>query len=120
MYSGERKILCRPQGLILSADGAAGIQVGDVEDVALPLYQGAMIHQYDFCAAAYRKIEGKRGFKWEPIDWGAKVCEPQYLMGRPDYLRAEGVFDEAKVVVRDISASTNERTLISACAPQRP
>ena len=63
-YSGPKNILQRRNGLILSADGAAAVRMDEVEDVALPLYQGAMIHQFDFCAAAYRRIEGKRGFKW--------------------------------------------------------
>jgi len=53
--------------LILSADGAAALQLEEVKEVALPLYQGAMFNQFDFCASAYRKIEGKRGFKWVPL-----------------------------------------------------
>ena len=58
------------------------IRLEEIEDVALPLYQGAMIHQFDFCASAYRRIEGKRGFKWDADSIGAtKRFEPQYLMG---------------------------------------
>jgi hypothetical protein len=119
-YVGPKNILQRPQDLILSADGTAVVLVEEVESVALPLYQGAMIQQFDFCAAAYRKIEGKRGFKWVPIEWYDKRIEPQYLMARKDYSEAENVFLAPKLVLRDISASTNERTVITSCIPSRP
>ena len=75
-YDGPKSILQRPTGLILSADGAAAVQLDDVEDVALPLYQGVMIHQFDFCASAYRRIEGKRGFKWVPFPGMTSVSSP--------------------------------------------
>ena len=119
-YAGPKNILQRPTDLILSADGAAAVPLEDVEDVAVPLYQGAMVHQFDFCAAAYRRIEGKRGFKWVPIAWDDKRIEPQYLMARQDYSSAENVFLAPKLVIRDISASTNERTVITSCIPSRP
>ena len=109
-YSGQNSILNRPKSLILSADGAAGVQLGEAEDVALPLYQGGMMNQFDFCASAYRKVEGKRGFKWVPLSWDDKQLEPQYLMGRGDYVLAEGTVRPVKIVFRSISASTNART----------
>ena len=119
-YSGPQNILHRPKGLILSADGQAAIPVDDVEDVALPLYQGAMIYHFDFCAAAYRQIEGKRGFKWIPMSWDAKQVQPQYLMGRDDYRQEGNLPGFSKPVIRDIASSTNERTLVSAVVPGRP
>ena len=113
-YSGEQNILKRPRDLILSADGTSEIKLQEVEDVALPLYQGAMIHQFDFCAAAYRRIEGKRGFKWEAIAWPAKYFNPQYLMGLTDYLRNGGNPQATMVGFRDIAPTTNQRTMIAA------
>ena len=112
-YDGPKRILQRPKGLILSADGAAVVQFEEVEDVALPLYQGGMMNQFDFCASAYRKVEGKRGFKWLPISWNEKLLEPQYLMGRGDYVQTEGTVRRAKIVFRSISASTNARTFLA-------
>jgi hypothetical protein len=119
-YSGPQNILRRPKGLILSADGHAAIPVDDIEDVALPLYQGAMIQLFDFCAAAYRRHEGKRGFSWVPLRWEMKQVEPQYLMGRQDYACAEGVILSWKLAYRRISATTNQRTFISGIVPNRP
>lgn len=119
-YSGERSILRRPRGLVLSADGAAGILVGDVEDVALPLYQGAMINQLDFCASGYRRIEGKRGFKWASLAGQEKVVEPQFLMSRRDYLSTEGVTLGAKLGYRRIARTSDTRTFICADLPSVP
>jgi hypothetical protein len=96
------------------------VQFEEIEDVALPLYQGGMINQFDFCASAYRKVEGKRGFKWVPIAWDEKQQEPQYLMGRGDYLESEGTVRPFKMVFRDISASTNARTFLAAFAFEVP
>lgn len=112
-YDGPKNILQRSKGLILSADGMAAVQLEEVEDVALPLYQGGMMNQFDFCASAYRRVDGKRGFKWVPISWDAKQLEPQYLMGRGDYVEAEGTVRPAKIVFRSISASTNARTFLA-------
>jgi hypothetical protein len=119
-YDGPKSVLRRPTGLILSADGAAAIRLEEVEDVALPLYQGAMIHQFDFCASACRRIEGKRGFRWVPINWEAKQVEPQYLMGRESYVMAGNTVRTAKFVLRDIARSTDARTFISSIAPDAP
>lgn len=119
-YSGPQNILRREPGFILSADGTAAVPVENVEDVALPLYQGAMIYQFDYCAAAYAQAQGKRGFKWEPLGWDDKQVSPQYLMGRSDYRESGILPGRSKVALRDIASSTNERTLIAAWIPPRP
>ncbi len=119
-HDGPQNILQRAKGLIVSPDGGAAIHVDDIEDVALPLYQGAMIYHHDFCASAYVKAEGKRGFKWVPLGPDNKRVQPQYLMGRHDYGATEGLLHEVKLVVRSISGATNERTLVAAVIPSRP
>lgn len=119
-YFGPRSILERPQGLILSAEGQAAIQVGEIEDVALPLYQGGMIYHFDFCASAYAPISGKRGFKWIPLPWTDKHVQPKYLMKRELFLESEGLLKEAKIAVRTISGATNERTMVATVIPSRP
>jgi hypothetical protein len=119
-YSGQQNILKRPHGLILSADGTAGIQLKEIENVALPLYQGAMIHQYDFCASAYRRIEGKRGFKWESVSWEGKAPGPQYLMGRTDFRANDRARLFSKLAIRDISSATNAQTFITSLVPAFP
>jgi len=119
-YDGTQSILQRPKDLILSADGAAAVQMDELEDVALPLYQGAMIHQFDYCASAYQRIPGKRGFKWEPMDWENKLVQPQYLMSRRDFLGNERSFRRSKLAFRDVSLATNAQTFIASFIPPFP
>ena len=119
-YSGPNNILLRANGLILSDDGVNAVQLDEVDDVALPLYQGGMMNQFDFCASAYRKVEGKRGFKWVPLLWPDKRLEPQYLMGRADYQTAENVVRPLKIIFRAISASTNSRTFLATGVDDSP
>lgn len=119
-YFGPKHILERPKGLILSAEGQAAIQIDDIEDVALPLYQGAMINQFDFCSSGYRQDPGKRGFKWVPLSWITKSVEPQYLMDRKSYAKSEKAFHGDKVVFRDVASTTNARTFIASALPNRP
>jgi hypothetical protein len=119
-YAGPKNILQRPKGLILSLDSAAVVHLDEVADLALPLYQGAMIHQFDFCAAAYRKIEGKRGFKWVPTGDEDRGVEPQYLMGRADFRNAEGAIQGLKVAYRRIAPTTNSRSFICTTLPPVP
>lgn len=119
-YSGPKCISQRPTGLILSADGAAAVQLQEVEDVALPLYQGAMVHQFDYCASAYRRIAGKRGFKWESMPWESKRAEPQYLMSRSDFVSNERALRRSKLGFRDVSRATDAQTFIAAFIPPYP
>ncbi len=58
---GHWSILDRPEGLVLSVDGTEGMMMDEVRDVALPLYQGAMIHQFDFAyAVRIRRMTSSR------------------------------------------------------------
>ena len=48
--------------------------------MALPLYEGRMIGQFDFSQKGW--VSGKgRSAVWRDIPWERKVIEPQYLMG---------------------------------------
>jgi hypothetical protein len=119
-YDGPQNILDRPDGLILSADGLRAVHVDEVEDVALPLYQGAMVHHFDYCAAAYRPKEGKRGFEWKPIPWGEKTFEPKFLMCAADYHGWESAIHTAKFAFRDVARTTDATTFIGTACPDMP
>ena len=70
-----------PPGIILSRNGTEWIAEGEgIENVALPLYEGRMIGQFDFSEKGW--VSGKgRGAVWRKIPWERKQIEPQYLMG---------------------------------------
>ncbi|MBI5708826.1 MAG: hypothetical protein HZC42_00730 [Candidatus Eisenbacteria bacterium] len=86
------------------------VHEGAVEDVALPLYEGRMIGQFDFSQKGW--VSGKgRGAVWREIPWEEKRIEPQYCMARHLATATMG-FDlgSTKVCIMDIGSATNERT----------
>ena len=63
-----------PAGIVLSREADAFIREGAVEDVALPLYEGRMIGQFDFSQKGW--VSGKgRSAVWRDIDWSSKRLE---------------------------------------------
>jgi hypothetical protein len=109
--------LQRPAGLILSADGSSAVQLEEVEDVALPLYQGVMIHKFDF---AYKELANSRGRKWTFIPWDYKRIVPQYLMSRADFFENGSPNALYRVGFRGVARTTDQHTLLSAVIPVLP
>ncbi len=107
VYEGTRSILHRSEGLILSADGSSAINIDEVEDVALPLYEGRMIGQFDFSQKGWVSGKGRTAV-WRDIPWDNKVIEPQYLMSIKE-IDAVGFLPKAGIM--DIASSTNSRTM---------
>jgi hypothetical protein len=78
-YERAATVTIRP-GLLLSRDGAQVIRIPDIEDVALPLYEGRMIGQFDFSQKGWVSGKGRTAV-WRDIPIEVKQIEPQYLMG---------------------------------------
>ena len=93
-----------PAGAVLSREGDAWIREDRVRGVALPVYVGKMIYVGQWAAAPAAGSVGGR------LD-----LDPEFL------LDAEGLrhrpAEGARVVFRDISNSTNERSFVSALVP---
>ncbi|MFO1482385.1 MAG: hypothetical protein U1F71_03380 [Verrucomicrobiaceae bacterium] len=103
-------VTIRP-GLLLSRDGTQAIRIEDIEDVAVPLYEGRMIGQFDFSQKGW--VSGKgRTAEWRDITWSEKQIEPQYLMGFKAY--QENGIKGPKAPFMPIGSSTNSRTGISS------
>ena len=118
-----------PVGIILSREADWWIREERVEDVALPLYEGRMIGQFDFSQKGW--VSGKgRGAVWRDIPWERKVIEPQYLMAAETYASASAdgeVPDRSgghgpllRTAFMDITSATNARTSIASCVPMIP
>jgi hypothetical protein len=118
-YEGESGIGSRESGIILSADGGDAIAINEVEDVALPLYQGVMIHQFDFSRKGWVSGTGLRAI-WREIPFENKKLEPQFLLSSRDYRDNEGSVKGLKIAFRDIARSTDERTFIGSLLPDLP
>jgi len=68
-----------PPGIILSRHTDAYIHEDRIQGVALPLYEGRLIGQFDFSQKGW--VSGKgRSALWREIPWEYKVIEPQFLM----------------------------------------
>ena len=75
-------------GWIRLRDGAGAVAESDIEDVALPLYQGVMVQQFDPSAKALgerNRVEGTMGTTFPGI---GKSYRPQFLMPREQFLCA--------------------------------
>jgi hypothetical protein len=87
--------------------------------MALPLVQGVMIHQYDDSAKAWIRGTGLAA-TWETIPWQEKRLAPQFLMAVEDALRKGDRILAPKVTYRTIARNTDERTLIASLNPGLP
>ena len=73
-----------PAGIVLSREGDAWVKDIGVSDVALPLYEGRMIGQFDFSEKGWVSGTG-RSARWGDVPWGCKEVRPQYLMALRTY-----------------------------------
>lgn len=96
-----------------------GRWIGPDGTLALPFYQGVMIHQFDFSAKGWISGTGLYA-KWVPIVWVNKDVSPQFLMSQADYKRKLAYDFPVKATFRRIARNTDERTLISALNPGFP
>jgi len=89
-----------------------GLWIGPKGEVALPLYEGRMIGQFDFSKKGWVRGKG-RGAVWRDIPFERKAIEPQFLMASEAYsAERKNAF---KVAFMDVTSSTNQRTMV-ACA----
>jgi hypothetical protein len=103
-----------PGGILLSREADAWVREERVEDVALPLYEGRMIGQFDFSQKGW--VSGKgRGAVWRGIPWDRKQIEPQYLMAKRDYLGSSPCVWFPKLSHMRVGSATNERSA-AGCA----
>lgn len=96
-----------------------GRWVGPRGAIALPFYQGVMIHQYDYSAKAWIRGTGLAAH-WESLPWSEKRLAPQFLMAQSDARKKGDRVLAPKVTYRSIARNTDERTLIAALNPGMP
>jgi len=89
-----------------------------VEDIALPLYEGRMIGQFDFSEKGW--VSGKgRSAEWREILFDSKVFEPQFVMSYKDFL-GRVQFKKLRTAFLAIGSSTNIRSMISSVIHETP
>ena len=104
-----------PAGVILSRNADAWIREERIQELALPLLQGAMIWQFDPFASEYAGGSG-HAVKWDKIGGTTKNMQPQYLLHARSVSQrlANGSPWDRRVVYRYLGNSTNERTFVAA------
>jgi hypothetical protein len=105
-------------GVILSRDEDEWIHEGEIEEIALPLYQGVMIGQLNSTASCFSAGSGNRAV-WakQPLD-DARIT-PQFLINTELYLDRSSQRGH-KLAFRDTTNATNERTMIASVLPDMP
>ena len=111
-----------PAGVVLSREGDAWIREDRVRDLALPLYQGIMIQQFMPSARGWLSGTGLRA-KWDYVETGNLVWNPQYLVGQGDVdeRKQQGRMSSMlKIGFRDVSRDTDVRSFQGAILPSFP
>lgn len=97
-----------------------GRWVGPDGDVALPLYQGVMVGQFDSNRAHWLSGTGLNA-RWDHLDWADKAAYgSQFLMSESVFGASEKAAKTLKVGFRDIARTTDQRTMICALIPSLP
>lgn len=91
---------------------AFGRWIGPGGEVALPLYEGRMIGQFDVSQKGWVSGKGRSAI-WRAIPFDNKVVEPQFLMDEETFALRECSTPGPKLAFMDITSATNARTMIS-------
>ncbi|MDA2935409.1 hypothetical protein MYX82_13885, partial [Acidobacteria bacterium AH-259-D05] len=117
-YDGPKSILKRKHGFVLSQDGQQALHVDQMEDVALPLYEGRMIGQFDFSEKGWVSGRG-RSAVWNEIPFDNKILKPQYVMSLNDYENSD-VFRGQKIGFLAVGSATNARSMVCSLVDDSP
>ena len=102
-----------PAGVILSRGGGTWIREENIEDTALPLYEGRMIGQFDFSQKGWVNGKGRTAV-WREIPWESKQIEPQFLIRAADYESASPSPWSPKLTHMNVGSATNMRSAIGS------
>ena len=107
-----------PEGVILSRDGDKWIPESSIQDIALPVYQGIMLHSFVPSAQSWVSGSGLRA-KWMPNELEGLKWNPQFLMSQ-DTAEREQYSGQVKIGYRRVARNTDARTFIAAILPPFP
>lgn len=103
------------------AQGAeqCGIWQNDHGEVALPVYEGRMVGQFDPSSKIW--VSGKgRSAVWIDAEWGNRLPGPQYLIDAEEYKNSDKRLNGLSFYYMKIGSATNQRTLIGTLLPDMP
>lgn len=102
-------------GIVRSACDSFAINVDEVKDVFIPLYEGRMVGQFDHNEKHWQSGKGRRAV-WEKTSDSAqrRRLGPQYLVHK-DVLSERCGNDGLKIGFLAVGSATNTRTMIASC-----
>ena len=108
-----------PTGILLSREGNQWIREEEIEDIALPLYEGRMVNLFDW--SEKRWVQGRgRSAEWASIPWVSKQLQPQYLLGRSSPESKLSISNNLRIGFLSIGSSTNTRSVYCSILPGMP
>ena len=119
-YDGPRSALSRKLGQVLSRDGKQALDIVEIADVALPVYNAKMFSIWDFSSSSW--VSGKgRGAVWDEVSM-PKIIGPEYIMSHNDFIvnSKNGDSFDVRLVFKDISTAVHQRTMMSSIIPPFP
>ncbi|MHC4447112.1 MAG: Eco57I restriction-modification methylase domain-containing protein [Planctomycetota bacterium] len=106
-------------GVILSRDATKWIHEDDVEDAALPLYEGRLFGAFDFAAKNWVSGSGLQAV-WREPSGECREINAQYLMSQGDAVARVPNCLGPKVAYRNIARNTDTRTVIATVLMNDP
>ncbi len=91
----------------------------DGDSIALPLYEGRMIGQFDVLQKGWISGRG-RSAVWREMGFDFKRFEPQFLMAEETFLGKESIPHTFKIGFMDVTSATNTRTFIACPIARMP
>ncbi len=79
-------------------------------EIAIPIYEGRMIDQYDFSKKGWVRGKGRTAV-WEEIKW-PKDIKPQFLIKLEDFIKIKGEIPKLRITYKAVASATNTRTFI--------
>lgn len=89
----------------------------DKNTTYLPLYEGRMVHQFDYSSKRYLEGEGRRA-KWEVVSWDNKEILPHYYVSVQDVEQKRIKYQSIRPCYCDIAGQTNERSIQTTLLPK--
>ena len=114
----EHGFAAREDGFLLPEDaGAEDAQPVLPGEAYVPLFEGRMVHQFDYAAKAY--VSGEAGNSvWQELPFrSGKALAPHYYVAYSDFLRLAPGRNVYRCAFCDVSSQTNERTLLATVIP---
>lgn len=98
----------------LSQLQAEGRSVDEIAREYVSVFEGRMVHQFDYAAKAYLEGEGRTA-KWEELELSGKRIQPHYFLPRRELPQGEALPPRAGFC--DVTGQKNERTVLATLVP---